>query len=100
MQLLDQLKVLQMVLRKERDKDSANSLLVTDNSSFKTQFQLAPASEKDFKQKVEEHKKITEQRRQDKLKQMDSEAQALFHAINKEETQSSKDINVSQKYMH
>jgi len=101
-QLLDQLKVLQMVLRKERDKDRGNFLPVTDNSSSKIQFQLAPASdtERDFKEKIEKRKKIMEQQRQDKLKQMDSEAQALFDAINKEETNSSKDINVSKKNIY
>jgi len=94
-----------MVLRKERDKDRGNFLSMTDSSSSKTQFQLTPASdsEGDFKGKVERHKKIMEQRRQDKLKQMDSEAQALFDAINKEETNDSKDTNVSKpvkKYVY
>ncbi|KAL0134433.1 hypothetical protein PUN28_001310 [Cardiocondyla obscurior] len=34
-----------------------------------------------MKEKIEKHKKITEQRRQDKLKQMDAEAQALSRAL-------------------
>ncbi|KYN10021.1 putative tyrosyl-DNA phosphodiesterase, partial [Trachymyrmex cornetzi] len=55
-QLLDQLKVLQIVLRRERNKNKDN-----------------------------QHKKATVQRRQDKLKQMDVEAQALSRALIREE---------------
>jgi len=99
-QLLDQLKVLQMVLRRERDKNKNNQLPVTDSSSSKTQsssIAISSSTTKDvLKEKVERHKKVTAQRRQDKLKQMDVEAEALSRALTNEERESSECIKVSE----
>jgi len=85
-QLLDQLKVLQMVLRKERDRNRDSQLSVTSGSSSKTQSLSATTSsvKEDLKEKVERHKKVTVQRRQEKLKQMDVEAQTLSKALARE----------------
>lgn len=90
-QLLDQLKVLQMVLRKERDKNGDSSLLLTGSQLSKTQSLCTSTSntKDDLKEKVDRHKKMTEQRRQDKLKRMDEEVQALSRALDKEEGESS-----------
>lgn len=94
-QLLDQLKVLQMVLRKERDKNKE----VSSGSSSTIQSSSSATSgvKNDLKEKVERHKKLMEQRKQDKLKQMDKEAQALARALDKEERmeQNSETIKVS-----
>lgn len=82
-QLLDQLKVLQMVLRKERDRNrevSSSSSCATQSSSSATL-----GTKDDLKEKVERHKKLMEQRKQDKLKQMDAEAKALAKALDMEE---------------
>ncbi|XP_018347763.1 PREDICTED: probable tyrosyl-DNA phosphodiesterase [Trachymyrmex septentrionalis] len=87
-QLLDQLKVLQIVLRRERNKNKDNQLSGFDNSSFKAQSSSTTnvsSSKEDLKDKVERHKKAIVQRRQDKLKQMDAEAQALSRALIGEE---------------
>jgi len=99
-QLLDQLKVLQMILRRERDKNKNNQLSVTDSSSSKTQsssIAISSSTTKDvLKEKVERHKKVTAQRRQDKLKQMDVEAEALSRALTNEERESSESVKVSE----
>lgn len=98
-QLLDQLKVLQMVLRKERDKNKDSQLCTIDSSSCsssKTQssFTGLPSVEESLKEKVERHKKTTAQRRQDKLKQMDTEAQALSKVLANEERESLESVKV------
>ncbi|KZC04352.1 putative tyrosyl-DNA phosphodiesterase, partial [Dufourea novaeangliae] len=73
--LVDQLKVLQMVLRKHRNNSENNMPSTTKNST---------ATNKDIglsqalKNKVERHKQVTTQRRDNKLKGMDDEAEALF----------------------
>lgn len=96
-QLLDQLKVLQMVLRKERDKNVNNSLSATSNASSKAQSQPTTSSTKtDLEEKVEKHKKMMAQRRQDRLKQMDTEAQVLSKA-NKEENKHSESTKVNNR---
>lgn len=85
-QLLDQLKVLQMVLRKERNKNKDNLLPISSLSS-ETQSTTTSNIKEDLKEKAERHKKAMMQKRQDKLKQMDAEAQALSKAlINEEES--------------
>lgn len=98
-QLLDQLKVLQMVLRKERDKNEDISLPMTSNSSSKSYSRSTTASDikTELTEKVDKHKKMTEQRRQDKLEQMDTEARALLKAMNKEEDTSSESIKVNEQ---
>lgn len=94
-QLLDQLKVLQMVLRKERDKNKNSQLCTTDSSSCSTsKTQTSFTAEESLKEKVERHKKTTAQRRQHKLKQMDTEAQALSRALADEDRESSESIKV------
>lgn len=97
-QLMDQLRVLQMVLRKERDKNRDNQLAATDGSSSKTQSSstVVSSTKEDLKEKVERHKKETAQRRQDKLKQMDAETQALSRALIDEERDSSESTKVNE----
>lgn len=96
-QLLDQLKVLQMVLRKERDRNRDSHLSVTGSSSSETQSSSAvdtSSIKEDLKEKVERHKKATVQRRQDKLKQMDTEAEALSRALADKDNDSSERVKV------
>lgn len=93
-QLLDQLKVLQMVLRKERNKNKDNLLPISSLSS-ETQSTTTSNIKEDLKEKAERHKKAMMQKRQDKLKQMDAEAQALSKALINEE-ESSKGTKVSE----
>lgn len=95
-QLLDQLKVLQMVLRKERDKNGDSSLTSSQSSKTQSSFASTSDTKEDLKEKVDRHKKVMEQRRQDKLKQMDEEAQALSRALNKEEGESSGNIKINE----
>lgn len=94
-QLLDQLKVLQMILRKEKDKNKDNSVSVTTNQFSKTQSSVN--SKGDLQEKVDRHKKIMAQKRQDKLKQMDAEAQALSKALSNEEHEDLDNTKVSNK---
>lgn len=97
-QLLDQLKVLQMVLRKERDKNRDNMSVTSSSSSKIESLSTAPSSIKeDLKEKIERHKKATALRRQDKLKQMDAEAQALSKALVNEECDSSGSVKAKKK---
>lgn len=93
-QLLDQLKVLQMVLRKERDKNKDSQLCTTSSSSCSSsKTQSLFTAEESLKEKVEKHKKTMTQRRQDKLKQMDAEAQVLSRAL-AEDHESSESVKV------
>lgn len=95
-QLLDQLKVLQMVLRKERNKNGDNPLPISSLSSDVQSSSTATSDIKeDLKEKAEKHKKAMIQKRQDKLKQMDAEAQALSKALIKE-CESSESTKVSE----
>ncbi|XP_011167132.1 probable tyrosyl-DNA phosphodiesterase isoform X1 [Solenopsis invicta] len=97
-QLLDQLKVLQMVLRKERDKNRDNMSVTSSSSSKIESLSTAPSSIKeDLKEKIERHKKATALRRQDKLKQMDAEAQALSKALVNEECDSSGSVKAKKR---
>ncbi|XP_028049621.1 probable tyrosyl-DNA phosphodiesterase isoform X2 [Monomorium pharaonis] len=99
-QLLDQLKVLQMVLRKQRDnKSRSNQLSVISSSSSKTECTSTATSntKDDLKEKIERHKKATALRRHDKLKQMDTEAQALSRALAGEECDSSKSVKTKKR---
>lgn len=93
--LMDQLKVLQMVLRKERDKNKDNFTLATSNQLPKAQISIN--DKEDLRQKVDRHKKVMAQKRQDKLKQMDVEAQDLSRALSNEEYESSENTKVSKK---
>lgn len=97
-QLLDQLKVLQMVLRKERDRNRDSQLSVTSDSSSKTQSLSAATSsvKEDLKEKVDRHKKATAQKRQEKLKQMDVEAQELSRALADGDCEKSESLKVGE----
>ncbi|KMQ87499.1 putative tyrosyl-dna phosphodiesterase [Lasius niger] len=89
-QLLDQLKVLQMVLRKEREKNQDNPLTISSLSSEIQSLSTATSDIKeDLKEKVERHKNAMLQKKQDKLKQMDAEAQALSKALINKDCESS-----------
>lgn len=94
-QLLDQLKVLQMVLRKERNKNGDNLLPISSLSEVQSSSTATSDIKEDLKEKAEKHKKAVIQKRQDKLKQMDAEAQALSKALIKE-CESSKSTKVSE----
>lgn len=78
--LMDQLKVLQMVLRKERNKsgskpsDSKAPTACTASNSNSG----ASGSLKDLSALVDRHKQMATQRREGKLKDMDEKAGALF----------------------
>ncbi|XP_058804421.1 probable tyrosyl-DNA phosphodiesterase isoform X2 [Phymastichus coffea] len=74
-QLLDQLKVLQMVLRKERDKNDGSASL--SKATISVTLKKEPQRDKnldDWKAKIFKHKQDTEQKRQNKLKDMDLKA--------------------------
>ncbi|XP_017884001.1 probable tyrosyl-DNA phosphodiesterase [Ceratina calcarata] len=75
--LIDQLKILQMVLRKERNKGGSSSSARELNS--KVSNMNATGNNQNFKDKVEKHKQATIQKREEKLKTMDQEAEALFN---------------------
>lgn len=96
-QLLDQLKVLQMVLRKERDKNRDNSLPVTNNEFLKTKFELTDTlnNKKTLREKVDTHKKTTTQVRQDKVEQINMEMEVLYESLPNKKQESSKSITVS-----
>lgn len=96
-ELLNQLKILQMVLRKERDKNKDNSISVTNVELSRTQSSLS--NKEDLQEKVNRHKKAMVQKRQDKLKQMDTEAQALSKALNDEGSDNSDNSKVSKKIL-
>lgn len=94
-QLLDQLKVLQMVLRKEREKNQDNPLPISSLSSEIQSLSTATSDIKeDLKEKVERHKNAMIQKRQDK--QIDAEAQALSKALINKECESSEGTKVSE----
>lgn len=94
-QLLDQLKVLQMVLRKERNKNEDNFLPTSSLSSEIQSLSTATSDIKeDLKEKAERHKKAMVQKRQDKIKQMDAEAQALSKTLIKKGYESSESTKV------
>ncbi|XP_014475675.1 PREDICTED: probable tyrosyl-DNA phosphodiesterase [Dinoponera quadriceps] len=94
-QLLDQLKVLQMVLRKEREKNGDNSTPITSSQLSKAQSSLS--SKESLQEKVVKHKEGMAQKRQDKLKQMDAEAQALSRALSSHEERENSDDTKTKK---
>lgn len=98
-QLLDQLKVLQMVLRKERDKISNIIPYISNLSSEIQSSSTATADIKeDLKEKVERHKKAMIQNRQEKLRQMDVAAHGLvpITTLINTECENSEDTRVSE----
>ncbi|XP_076276415.1 tyrosyl-DNA phosphodiesterase glaikit [Lasioglossum baleicum] len=77
--LIDQLKVLQMVLKKQRSSDQNSTQSVTKVSTGTSKNQ---GSNQSLKDKIEKHKQTTMERRDNKLKEMDEVAGALFKASN------------------
>lgn len=98
-QLLDQLKVLQMVLRKERDKIS-NIIPYMSNLSSEVQSSSTATADikEDLKEKVERHKKAMIENRQEKLRQIDVAAHALvpITTLINTECENSEDTRVSE----
>ncbi|XP_016773575.1 probable tyrosyl-DNA phosphodiesterase isoform X2 [Apis mellifera] len=83
--LLDQLKILQIILRREKaGSDSSIKELNSkiSNTNIKVKNENSTMDSQDLKDKVEKHKQIMLQRRENKLKDMDEEAEALFKASN------------------
>ncbi|KAG7198398.1 hypothetical protein KM043_005788 [Ampulex compressa] len=84
--LLDQLKVLQMVLRTARDKNKENAVSEEKDEVSKCKAVLADASgakqgiDDDLKAKVDRHKQASMARRENKLQEMDDKAEELFKA--------------------
>lgn len=86
--LRDQLKILQMLFRKERNKEASVIKVLNsrvDNVSSKV-ISEDKSTSKTLKDKVEKHKQIMVQRREDKLKVMDEEAEALFKSSNEKKS--------------
>ncbi|CAK9819513.1 Probable tyrosyl-DNA phosphodiesterase [Anthophora plagiata] len=85
--LVDQLKVLQMVLRKEKNNSGASvsdSLLSYNKCSTSSAFTNDSSKvNQNLKDIVERHKQGTSQRRESKLKDMDKEAEELFRSKEK-----------------
>lgn len=79
--LLDQLKILQIILRREKaGSDSSIKELNSkiSNTNIKVKNENSTMDSQDLKDKVEKHKQIMLQRRENKLKDMDEEAEALL----------------------
>ncbi|KAK2584626.1 hypothetical protein KPH14_006975 [Odynerus spinipes] len=82
-QLLDQLKVLQIVMKKERDKNR-DSFLELTKDLLSDNITVIPATSgsqnhttSDMQHKVERHKKAMAMKRENKLKEMDTQAEML-----------------------
>lgn len=88
--LKDQLKILQLVLRKNRNSDESSSSNTASNSKVNSERPKVtngkPVPET-LKNKVEKHKQVVIQRRENKLKNMDDEAEALFMSSNQKDNQ-------------
>ena len=88
--LKDQLKILQLVLRKNRNSDESSSSNTASNSKVNSERPKVtngkPVPET-LKDKVEKHKQVVIQRRENKLKNMDDEAEALFMSSNQKDNQ-------------
>lgn len=84
--LLDQLKILQIILRREKAGNGSSSIKELNskisNTSTKMKNENNTMDNQNLKDKVEKHKQIMLQRRENKLKDMDEEAEALFKASN------------------
>nr|XP_012138389.1 PREDICTED: probable tyrosyl-DNA phosphodiesterase isoform X1 [Megachile rotundata] len=84
--LVDQLKVLQMVLRKQKT-NTDSSLSITQStsqvgSSNSTVSDAISNPNQELKDKVEKHKQATAIRRESKLKEMDEQGEALYKFSN------------------
>ncbi|XP_076641218.1 tyrosyl-DNA phosphodiesterase glaikit [Halictus rubicundus] len=77
--LIDQLKILQMVLKKQKSSNQSKTQSVTKVSTTTSKNQ---GSDQSLKDKIEKHKQATLGRRDNKLKEMDQVAGALFKASN------------------
>ncbi|XP_076236106.1 tyrosyl-DNA phosphodiesterase glaikit [Calliopsis andreniformis] len=79
--LMDQLKILQMLLRKEKNKNGTNLPTSSKEPSSKASTSTPNknnSTAQSLKDKVERHKQTVNQRRENKLKEMDNTAGALF----------------------
>nr|XP_033187797.1 probable tyrosyl-DNA phosphodiesterase [Bombus vancouverensis nearcticus] len=88
--LKDQLKILQIVLRKNRNSDGSSSSNIASNSKINAESPKVTNGKtvsETLKDKVEKHKQLTIQRRENKLKNMDEEAKALFMSSNEKDNQ-------------
>ncbi|XP_043598880.1 probable tyrosyl-DNA phosphodiesterase isoform X4 [Bombus pyrosoma] len=88
--LKDQLKILQMVLRKNRNSDGSSSSTTASNSKINSESQKVSSGKtvsETLKDKVERHKQVVIQRRENKLRNMDEEAEALFMSSNEKDNQ-------------
>lgn len=88
--LKDQLKILQMVLRKDRNSDGNSSSTTASNSKINSENRKVTDGKtvsETLKDKVEKHKQRVIQRRENKLKNMDEEAEALFKSSNEKDNQ-------------
>ncbi|CAD1475223.1 unnamed protein product, partial [Heterotrigona itama] len=95
--LRDQLKILQMLFRKEKDKE-ASSIKVLNSRVNNMSSSKDKSTSKTLKDKVEKHKQIMAQRREDKLKVMDEEAEALFKSSNeKSDVDQNKDSKMKEE---
>lgn len=78
--LMDQLKVLQMVLRKQKNSNGGGMLTASKESSSKA-FQSGNSTlNQSLKDKVGRHKQAVSERRESKLKEMDDTAEALYRS--------------------
>lgn len=88
--LKDQLKILQIVLRKNRNSDGSSSSNIASKSKINAESPKVTNGKtvsETLKDKVEKHKQLTIQRRENKLKNMDEEAEALFMSSNEKDNQ-------------
>ncbi|XP_034171355.2 tyrosyl-DNA phosphodiesterase glaikit [Osmia lignaria lignaria] len=80
--VVDQLRILQMVLKKQKN-NSENSLFVNQLSSQSCTTNSTSSTEgSSLSDKVERHKQAMAQIRENKLKEMDEQSEALFRASN------------------
>ena len=92
LQLLDQLKVLQGVLRqmKKNNKDSSINCVLSNNSDEKL-IKAKLDADDELKKKVERNKQAAYERRQQKLKELDEK---VLDAIKEKQTDGSNDVSI------
>ncbi|XP_015521405.1 probable tyrosyl-DNA phosphodiesterase [Neodiprion lecontei] len=93
--LLDQLKILQMVLRKERDRNdeigTGQTSIEDKRNSIRNIPQFTNSIPQDLKDKIDRNKKIAVERREAKLREMDKRAISL----SKPSTSDSSDLTMA-----
>ncbi|XP_060817013.1 probable tyrosyl-DNA phosphodiesterase [Bombus pascuorum] len=88
--LKEQLKIVQMVLRNGRNSDGSSSSTTASNSKINSEspkVTIGKTVSETLKDKVEKHKQVMIQKRENKLKNMDEEAEALFMSSNEKDNQ-------------